>query len=754
MITDTNLIAEQIAKTILPVTHGHPQAPFLVARDKLAMACARSAVDTLENPKNAEQNAVSLKDETDDIARRFVTDDDDDNPDLAESVRKLAAAAFLHGTSAAKWAMDGGTHESFLADEKLFLQAAREKAFLALPFPIGIAGKEAETCNGAREAMIAIAARSHALAAGPLQGSSPESLFWTAATIPPFERDASCTSETAAFHNALKSANNESSVEAAMIMRMRKSAYVVFADIKPGADTVKSASAAVKRAAMRTFLELDRAVCGHALEDIGTLAEISLGAPLDPKTQTAEIARRIRERFGFLSVSTDGIHGETSLRLELLRTEKALADSCERLGIEDRELGRNGLSCLTVSGHECRNKGFAGFCQTGSGDITLATPADVSTVVHEWAHSIDGIVGRRLFPNGDMLGSVYADTYPASDLPAAALAREMASAMRDLPTADQTRYDEEAKRIGRLACSQAAIEAIGRERWATSSESQRNAFLDEAWRFGLGIACVQAGCVKNLTKTNSSWPLKPDEEQTMATVIKNADLTRKGRLSDSVHGIAGTLSSHFGADFKTAFSKTLGLCGADGLGLGLAALRVGNPGFSRDGQPSITPAKLGANDSLCMALDLASFGKLSPGYWGSPHEMLARAVERHTSAGFVEHLERLPSAVFTATGKASGERFKKAWDSYLESAGVRTRPGGMRLSNPVARTLESCFAAVNKPLAKGIANAGALLVRARERRVAKALSLAASQTEQIPLETPAEASGNSGASFCKNKKQG
>ena len=141
--------------------------------------------------------------------------------------------------------------------------------------------------------------------------------------------------------------------------------------------------------------------------------------------------------------------------------------------------------------------------------------------------------------------------------------------------------------------------------------------------------------------------------------------------------------------------------------LGQMVLESGSPLFDADGGARILSRPRGSYDALCSGLDALEFNPGMPkGSWSSPCEILARAVERHTSRGVFENAFRLLACAATPSSKAQAERFKASWSKCLALAGVEQRPAGMRLTSSAPQALLSCSNALLSPVS-ALAHSGA-----------------------------------------------
>lgn len=455
------------------------------------------------------------------------------------------------------------------------------------------------------------------------------------------------------------------------------------------------------------------------------------------KAEAREVAEALRGRFGFHSVMLEGSSDAMRQIESLRRLGGEMIQACERLGIEDAEFGRRGQAVLSVSSSKMNWRSAGGCCSVDAGNIDVHEWSTASTLVHEWAHSVDGIVGKLVGAPKHMTGSEWSNQNSASH-PAHEEARKMQAALRGDAPPDAELDAALTAQAASMAARKIAARCLGREKWAALSSDDRAQWVERLSAPALGIACGQALAIgrKEIQLDIGSDGFNADARVESETLFKNivsGDPDAGGFSGNHARAIAQALQEWGAMSKDEALLAAAGCLRSDGMQLGLSVLGVGQPKFDADGAAVVEARRLTFYDAECSKRD-REIAKKKPGdfpagYFRSPHEMLARAVDYFSGAG-VEYGSGW-RALAAAPDKARSKAFKASWDRYVELAGIKQRPGGMALSSAVARSpgaIGSAIAAMGRPVAKFIAMSSDAAQKLRQSRAASALSL----SEQAP----------------------
>lgn len=485
------------------------------------------------------------------------------------------------------------------------------------------------------------------------------------------------------------------------------------------------------------FLAIDRGMDALAKSMIGAWGKVFGPDPIHrdsptAKAQAKEAAEGLRERFGFHSVMFEGSVDAVRQLESLRRLGGEMALACERLGIEDAELGRRGKAVLSVSSSKMRWRSAGGCCSVDTGNIDVNEWSPASTLVHEWAHSVDGMVGKVMGAPKHMTGSEWSNQRAGSH-PAQEAARQMQAALRGDAPPDAELDAALTAQAASMAARQVAARCLGREAWAAMSSDDRSQWVDRLSAPALGIACAQAMAIgRNANRRDlGSDGFEADalgESEALFKNIMSGEPGAGGYSGQHARAIAQALEEIGSMPKDEALLAAAGCLRSDGLQLGLSLLGVGQPKLDADGAGVVEARRSTFYDAECSKRD-QEIGKKKPedfpaDYFRSPHEMLARAVDYFSGAGVEYGMGWRELAA--APDKARSQSFKTAWDRYVELAGIKQRPGGMVLSSSVARapgSIGSAIAAMGRPVAQFIAMRSDAARKLKQRRAASAMAL-------------------------------
>lgn len=639
------------------------------------------------------------------------------------------------GPAVATWVCSGASIEKFIGMQARAEALMSDQARQWLPTLVSAIPSQMASHGACRDWCIRQAARAKALSEGPFAGVvSAHNILWAEFLRPPAPSDEPSRSEYSAALQADPGAPGapSSSIKALREVAANQLSMVSHQGLLSRLS--ESAASGFSYFAQQFVDVLDGTTVRSLARSIKSLIR-------DDKRTAGDLASEIQKRFGFEAVQVDGLDPAGVVRA-LRSAQLALAASAERLGVLDEELGRKGRSTLTLSGIEASRRGAGGYCDTDSGNITLAVPIHVSTIVHEWAHSLDGLAGRAM--GVQMKATEYLQN-TATDHPAAQALDDIARAIRARPEMDRAHILQEQSRLGRVCAAKIAIQTLGREAWSVLPRAQRDQYLDKAQQAAFGIVCYQARMITKNRKDMESAPkdrlkgLESEAGRMFAERLewiagKAVEPDFGGHLGKNARAIADILHADYGADPSKAVGIAVRQANADGLRLGLQALTVGEPVFDRDAVASIRPKQNTAFDVACSVMNALFFQRPSsapskniplfpPGYYSQPWEVLARSTERFTASGGSDQFQRAIRLALSPTTQEDALLFRQGWSKLLDVAGIQARPEGMKLAGGTCMPgVDACFAALGAPLRAVLKVVGSMKDKLAERRAAHCLS--------------------------------